>query len=60
MLSDRTRAGLIGLVAVAWLASVLGQIFNPDYKPDPSINGAFGLVVGAALAVGKKDDGKGK
>lgn len=60
MLDGRLRDALVVLVAIGWVASILGSIFNPSYEPDPSINGAFGLVIGAALAVGKKDDGNGK
>lgn len=55
MLDGKVRDALIVLVAVGWLASIIGSIVNPTYTPDPSINGAFGLVIGAALAVGKKD-----
>lgn len=60
MLNGRVQNALVILIALAWAASILGQIFNPSYEPDASINGAFGLVVGAVLAVGKRDGGSGK
>lgn len=56
MLSGKMRDAVIVLVSIAWLASIAGQIFNPEYKPDASINAAFALVVGAAIGAGKKDN----
>lgn len=58
MLNGRVRDALILLVTVAWLVSVVASAVSPSYTPDPSINGAFGLVVGAVLAAGKKDEEK--
>lgn len=58
MLNEQIRTGLCVLVAIAWTVSVSVSMVNPDYRPDPSINGLFGLVVGAVLAVGKKDNSK--
>lgn len=55
MLDGRLRDALVVLVAIGWVASILGSIFNPNYEPDPSINAAFALVIGAALGVGRKE-----
>lgn len=55
MLDGRVRDALILLVAVGWVASIIGQIFNPNYEPDPSVNASFALVIGAALGLGKKE-----
>lgn len=55
MLDGRVRDALVVLVGVGWVASIIGSIFNPNYEPDPSINAAFALVIGAALGIGKKE-----
>lgn len=57
-MSQRFRAVLIGLVGAAWATSFVVSIFNPEYHPDPSVNAAFTLVIGAALYRGKADGGE--
>lgn len=56
VLSPRIRTGIVVLVAALWAASTVTDMVNPNYQPDPALNGLFGLVVGAALAAGKKDE----
>lgn len=61
MLDGRIRDVVVVIVGVGWVASIFGSIVNPSYEPDPSINAAFALVIGAVLGVGRKDsNGNGK
>lgn len=54
----------VGLVALGlWVASFVAVIYVPNYKPDPIIGYAAGLVVAACFTVGaikaaKEKDGK--
>lgn len=59
MLSPKLRTGLVVLISALWAISNAWAMVDQEYKPDPSINGAFGLVVGVLIAAGKnesKDD----
>lgn len=58
-MSRTARAALIALVGAAWATSFVASLVNPDYHPDPSVNAAFTLVIGAALYKGGADKGKG-
>lgn len=61
MLDGRVRDAVVVIVGIGWVASIFGSIFNPNYEPDPSINAAFALVIGAVLGIGRKDsNGNGK
>lgn len=46
---------VIVLVSVTFAANYLLQFVVPDYKSDPAIIGVFGAVVGAALALSRRD-----
>lgn len=56
MLSPRIRNGIIVLVSAMWAISTGISWVNEDFHKDPALDAAFGLVVGLALGVGKKED----
>ena len=58
MLDGGVRDVLVVIIGLGWLASIIANAVNPAYEPDPSINAAFALVIGAVIGVGKKDNGK--
>lgn len=55
MLSGRVRTGLCILVAAVWATSILMSWFNPEYKPDPTLNAMFASIIGFAITLGGKD-----
>lgn len=44
------------MVAGIWASSILMDMFNPAYQPDPAINAIFGGTIGTALTLGRKDN----
>lgn len=54
-MSQGFRGALVALVGAAWAVSFVASLVNPDYHPDPSVNAAFTLVIGAALYRGATD-----
>lgn len=54
------RLALVALVGTAWATSFIVSLVNPEYRPDPSVNAAFTLVIGAALYRGSADKGGGE
>lgn len=58
MLDGRVRDIVVVIIAIAWGASRLTSMINPEYKVDPGVDAAFALVVGAVIGVGKKEHGK--
>jgi hypothetical protein len=44
------------MVAGIWATSILVDMFNPAYQPDPAINAIFGGTIGTALTLGRKDE----
>ncbi len=47
--------GVIILVSAAFAANYTLQFFVPGYQSDPAIVAVFGAVVGAALALSKRE-----
>ena len=47
--------GVIILVSAAFAANYMLQFVIPGYESDPAIIGVFGAVVGAALALSKRE-----
>lgn len=56
MLPPRVLTGLCVLVAAIWAASIVLDMVDPDYQPDPAINAIFGGTIGTALTLGRRDE----
>lgn len=52
MISERTRAVIIGVVTTVWASNFLAGVFLHDYKPSESINAIFMAIVGGLFAIG--------
>lgn len=59
VLSTRVRTGIVILVSTMWAASTVMTWVDPDFRKDPSLDAAFGLVIGVTVGVGRKDDKSG-
>lgn len=58
MLSRPLASAIIVLVSLVWAANFVAQFVIPEYKPDVTLNGVFMAIVGGALALSRKDNGK--
>lgn len=56
MLHPKVLTGLCVLVATVWAASIVLDMVNPEYQPDPAINAIFGGTIGTALTLGRRDE----
>ena len=56
MLPPKVLTGLCVLVAAVWAASIVLDMVNPEYQPDPAINAIFGGTIGTALTLGRRDE----
>jgi hypothetical protein len=62
-LNNTVRYVLIAIITSAWVLNLIAPMFLEVYKPDPSVNAIFMIVVGAlfgADAVGRLKNGNGK
>ena len=59
MISRRLASAIIILVSVVWACNFFLQFVVVTYKPDVTLNGVFMAVVGAALALSRRN-GNGK
>lgn len=63
-LNATVRYVLIGVITTMWVLNFLAPIFTNTYKPDPSVNAIFMIVIGALFGadaisrVKKPGDGK--
>lgn len=46
---DWLKFSLIGLVSLAWAASILTSLISHSYHPDPSIYTPFGVIIGGLI-----------
>lgn len=58
MIPPKVLTGICVLVATVWAASIVMDMVNPTYSPDPAINAIFGGTIGTALTLGHKDEQK--
>jgi hypothetical protein len=49
---------IIIVVTLVWAVNFAAQFIVDDYSPDVAINGIFMAVVGGALALSRRKDGK--
>lgn len=47
VLNTGVRYGLIGVITFIWVMNLISPIFLTTYKPDPSVNAIFMIVIGA-------------
>lgn len=59
-MNQAARAWLVAVVGAAWATSFVASLANHDYHPDPSVNAAFMLVIGAAIYKGGAGGGGGE
>jgi hypothetical protein len=56
MIPQKVLTGICVLVAAVWAASIVLDMVNPEYSPDPAINAIFGGTIGTALTLGHKEE----
>jgi hypothetical protein len=56
VIPQRVLTGICVLVATVWAASIVLDMINPEYQPDPAINAIFGGTIGTALTLGHKEE----
>ena len=60
MIPPKVLTGICIMVAGVWATSIVLDMFNPEYQPDPAINAIFGGTIGTALTLGRKDEKEGR
>lgn len=56
-MSNRFKTMIIGIVAVGWLINLAMPAVIHDYKPDPSVNAPFMLVLAVVVKSYDKSGG---
>jgi hypothetical protein len=60
MIPKNVTIALVILIGFVWAANFFAQFIVAGYKPEPSVNGLFGTLVGILFAISKRGSGSGE